>query len=84
VLRAVACLAAAPAQTPPGTGQDLHPAREGASYVSGIRYPMMVNGVPVVTTPAEIDVTTAEQLRTVLLRTADLGRATVGRHESDG
>jgi hypothetical protein len=45
---------------------------------------MMVNGVPVVTTPAEIDVTTAEQLRTVLLRTADLGRATVGRHESDG
>jgi anti-sigma B factor antagonist len=37
----------------------------------------MINGVPVVTAPAEIDVTTAEQLRTVLLHSAARGNATV-------
>jgi anti-sigma B factor antagonist len=45
--------------------------------VPGIRHPMMINGVPVVTAPAEIDVTTAEQLRTVLLHSAARGHATV-------
>ena len=43
----------------------------------GIRHPLMVNGVPVVTAPAEIDVTTAEQLRTVLLHSAARGHATI-------
>lgn len=43
----------------------------------GIRYPMMINGVLVVTAPAEIDVALAEQLRAVLLRSADRGHATV-------
>lgn len=37
----------------------------------------MINGVPVVTAPAEIDVTTAEQLRTVLLHPAVRGNATI-------
>jgi anti-sigma B factor antagonist len=37
----------------------------------------MINGVPVVTTPAEIDLTTAEQLRMVLLRAAARRQTTV-------
>ena len=37
----------------------------------------MINGVPVVTAPAEIDVTTAEQLRMVLLDAGRHGHATV-------
>src|SRR5690349_21261720 len=37
----------------------------------------MVGGVPVVAGPAEIDVTTAEELRAVLLDSATPGRATV-------
>ena len=37
----------------------------------------MVNGVLVVTAPAEIDVTAAEQLRAVILRAAARGHATV-------
>ena len=37
----------------------------------------MINGVPVVTAPAEIDITTAEQLRVVLLRSAARGRPTI-------
>jgi hypothetical protein len=36
----------------------------------GIRNPLMINGLPVVAAPAEIDVTAAEQLRMVLLRGA--------------
>ena len=43
----------------------------------GIRHPLMINGVPVVTAPAEIDATTAEQLRTVLLHSAARGHATI-------
>ena len=43
----------------------------------GIRHPLMINGVPVVTAPAEIDATTADQLRTVLLHSAARGHATV-------
>jgi anti-sigma B factor antagonist len=45
--------------------------------VPGIRHPLMINGVPVVTAPAEIDVSTAEQLRAVLLYLAACGHATV-------
>jgi anti-sigma B factor antagonist len=45
--------------------------------VPGIRDPLMINGVPVVTAPAEIDITTAEQLRVVLLRSAARGRPTI-------
>lgn len=37
----------------------------------------MINGVPVVTAPAEIEVTTAEQLRMVLLDAGRHGHATV-------
>ena len=37
----------------------------------------MINGVPVVTAPAEIDITTAGQLRVVLLRSAARGRPTI-------
>jgi anti-sigma B factor antagonist len=36
-----------------------------------------INGVPVVAAPAEIDVTTAEQLRSVLLEAASHGHTTV-------
>jgi len=37
----------------------------------------MINGVPVVTATVDIDATTVEQLRTVLLHTAARGHATV-------
>ena len=37
----------------------------------------MIDGVPVVIAPPEIDVTTADQLRAVLLDTATRGQATV-------
>jgi anti-sigma B factor antagonist len=37
----------------------------------------MIDGMSVVTAPAEIDITTAEQLRTVLLHAANRGHATV-------
>lgn len=37
----------------------------------------MINGLPVVTAPAEIDVTTAEKLRAVLLEVAANGHATI-------
>ena len=43
----------------------------------GIRNPLIINDVPVVTTPAEIDVTTAEQLHMVLLRATARGQALV-------
>jgi anti-sigma B factor antagonist len=43
----------------------------------GIRNPLMINGVPVVAAPAEIDATTAGQLRTVLLRSASRGLTTI-------
>lgn len=43
----------------------------------GIRNPLMINGVPVITAPAEIDLTTAEQLRTVLLHSAGHRHATI-------
>ena len=43
----------------------------------GVRLPLMIDGVPVVAAPAEIDVTIAEQLRTVLLDSSARGHATV-------
>ena len=43
-----------------------------------IRYPhTMIDGVPVVTAPAEIDITTTDQLRAVLLDAAAHGHAIV-------
>jgi len=46
--------------------------------MTGIRYlRMMINGVPVVTTPAEIDITTTDQLRAIFLDAAIRGQATV-------
>ena len=43
----------------------------------GIRNPLMTNGVAVVTAPVDIDITTAEQLRTVLLDAGSHGHVTV-------
>ena len=43
----------------------------------GNRYPLMVNGVPVVEASEEIDICNAEQLRLVLLEAASRGHATV-------
>ena len=45
--------------------------------LSGIRNPMVINGVPVILAPAEIDLTTAEQLRMVLFDSAGRGHATI-------
>lgn len=45
--------------------------------VPGIKSALMVNDVPVVTAPPEIDVTTAEQLRAVLANAGSHGHATV-------
>ena len=41
------------------------------------RYPLMINGVPVVEAPEEIDICNAEQLRIVLLEAASRGRGTI-------
>ncbi|MGH3254785.1 MAG: STAS domain-containing protein [Streptosporangiaceae bacterium] len=43
----------------------------------GVRNPMVINGVPVVSAPADVDVITGEKLRTVLLEAAAHGHATV-------
>jgi anti-sigma B factor antagonist len=40
-------------------------------------HPLMINGVAVVTAPAEIDIVNAEQLRVVLLEAASRGRGRV-------
>jgi anti-sigma B factor antagonist len=45
--------------------------------VPGNRYPLMINGVPVVKASEEIDICNAEQLRMVLLEACSRGRATV-------
>lgn len=61
MLRATACPATALLRRPhPVPGKISHPAREGAD-VPGIRHPLMINGMPVVTAPTEIDVSTAGQ-----------------------
>jgi anti-sigma B factor antagonist len=41
------------------------------------RYPLMINGVAVVSAPAEIDIANAKQLRTVLLEAGRRGQARV-------
>ena len=43
----------------------------------GVRFPVMINGIPVVTAPAEIDTITAGQLRTVLLHSAAHGHTVI-------
>jgi anti-anti-sigma factor len=45
--------------------------------MTGSRYPSIINGLPVVTAPAEIDGDTAEKFRAVLLRAAADGHATI-------
>jgi len=45
--------------------------------VPGVRFPVTINGIPVVTAPAEIDIITAGQLRTVLLHSVAHGQATI-------
>jgi anti-sigma B factor antagonist len=45
--------------------------------VPGIRHPLKVNGLLVVTAPADIDVTTAGELRAVLLQWIARGHATI-------
>ena len=55
----------------PGTASVL---RGRWTQVPEIRYRRaMIGGVPVVTAPAEIDITTADQLRAVLIDTATRG-----------
>jgi hypothetical protein len=49
----------------------------GEPQVPGIWYPSMINGQPVVAAPAEIDVTTAEKLQTVLDEAAANGHAVI-------
>ena len=61
---------------PPGTGQDTCP-RGRWAQVPDHRYPLMINGVPVVEACEEIDICTAEQLRIVLLEAGSRGQATV-------
>jgi hypothetical protein len=41
------------------------------------RYPLMINGVAVVSAPVEIDIANAEQLRAVLLEAGRRGHGTV-------
>jgi anti-sigma B factor antagonist len=45
--------------------------------VPGVRFPVTINGIPVVTAPVEIDIITAEQLRTVLLHSAAHGHTII-------
>jgi anti-anti-sigma factor len=53
------------------------PAREVAPVADISYLRKMINGVPVVTAPAEIDITTVDQLRGVLLDTTARGHAAV-------
>jgi hypothetical protein len=72
-----ACLAPCRQTRTWSPGQTLCPARE-VGGTPGFRYLWnVVDGVPVVTTPAEIDLTTADQLRAVLLAAASGGHVTV-------
>lgn len=52
-------------------GQYLQVSRSGESVQASEYVRANVNGVPVVSTPAEIDVTTADQLRAVLIEAAN-------------
>lgn len=62
----------------PGSPGKASVLRGRCAQVSEIRYRCkMTGGVPVVTAPAEIDITTADQLRAVLLDAAARGHATV-------
>ena len=45
--------------------------------VPGVRFPVIINGIPVVTAPAEIDPVTTGQLRTVLLHSAAHGHTII-------
>ena len=45
--------------------------------MAGNRYPLMINGVPVVEASEEIDICNAEQLRIVLLEASSRGNATI-------
>ena len=52
------------------------------TYESG--FPVqMIEGVPVVAAPAEIDITNAGGLRTALAEAAEHGRDGCGRHDQD-
>src|SRR5689334_15191010 len=57
-------------------GQDACPRRRWAQ-VRDHRYPLLINGVPVVEAPEEIDICNAEQLRMVLLEAGRRGHATI-------
>src|SRR6266567_1289132 len=57
-------------------GQDTCPRRRWAQ-VPDHWYPLMINGVPVVEAPEEIDICNAEQLRIALLEAASRGHATI-------
>ena len=43
----------------------------------GVRFPVMINGIPVVTAPAEIDITAADQLQAILFDWRARGQTTV-------
>jgi anti-sigma B factor antagonist len=49
----------------------------GGGQVRDRKYPLMINGVPVVEASEEIDICNAEQLRIVLLEAGSRGHATV-------
>jgi len=66
----------APAQTTWFPGK-ICVAREVGKMHDGSDSLEMINGVPVVAAPEEIDVTTAEQLRSVLLEAASHGHTTI-------
>jgi hypothetical protein len=56
-------------------------ALQKAGQVPRIRFPVMINGVPVVAAPAEIDVSNAEQLCTALLGAVEGRRRSRGGHD---
>jgi anti-sigma B factor antagonist len=76
VFRAAVCLAC-PAQTT-WFPDRICTLRGRSAQVPDGKYPVeMISGMPVVTAPADIDVTAADQLREVLLHAVSIGHTTV-------
>lgn len=74
--RAAVCLARPP-RRPPGSRARSASRGEVGNLNDSNDSVEMINGVPVVAAPAEIDVTTAEQLRSGLLEAASHGHTTI-------
>src|ERR1700747_178384 len=67
-----------PSLDPPRAANAAVPTATGGAQMPADRFPVeLVEGVPVVATPEEIDITNAETLRSALLKAATNGHSTL-------